>query len=253
MVCLQLLRRVRGPRAVPGAAMALSGEPLADLNYLVLNSDSPGAVEAFREYVAYCDDARAAIRRDAGSRGLARTRTDVPRNGVGQRHVLAGDDLSRRRLSSAVVCKTCACARLPGLQTTSPCPRCSKALLHMTGGVGAAGQCPPQLAESPSIDIFLAERGPAVQSTVTVTWHGDVAGIWAMGTLGWAQGEGVGKALLVSVMRECRSRGIREFYLGATPAGFPLYETHWLQNPVHFAGLGARPKPARPDTPSKRP
>ena len=63
-----------------------------------------------------------------------------------------------------------------------------------------------------------------VQSTVTVTHHGPVVGVWAMGTGPEAQGKGAGKALLSRVMSEYRERGARDFFLGATPSGFPLYE-----------------------------
>ena len=44
-------------RAVPGAYMGLSFEPVADLNYLMVTSDTPDAVAVFESYVAQCDAA----------------------------------------------------------------------------------------------------------------------------------------------------------------------------------------------------
>ena len=42
-------------RAVHGTAMVLSGEPVADLNYLIANGATPGAVAAFSSFVEYAD------------------------------------------------------------------------------------------------------------------------------------------------------------------------------------------------------
>ena len=42
--------------ACQGAAMAVSGEPVADLNYLMLNSGDREALEAFSRYVSWCDE-----------------------------------------------------------------------------------------------------------------------------------------------------------------------------------------------------
>lgn len=210
-------------RAVPGAAMTLSGEPLADLNYLVIDSESKQAMDAFREYVAHCDrrgipfaamlDEQVAVeaRPLCEEFGLAHA-TEWP--------VMvcdAGVELSSR-LDDVTV------RPIAGRADHIAMSEVLESAFHMPAE-SVRRAMPLELAQSPSIDIFLAERGPAVQSTVTVTWHGRVAGIWAMGTLGWAQGEGVGKALLVEVMKACRQRGIETFYLGATPAGFPLYQS----------------------------
>jgi GNAT superfamily N-acetyltransferase len=76
----------------------------------------------------------------------------------------------------------------------------------------------------PGLEVFVAECDGRVESSVTVTRHGDVAGIWGMGTRPEAQGRRIGKALLSRVMVEHRDRGATAFFLGATPAGRPLYE-----------------------------
>jgi predicted N-acetyltransferase YhbS len=83
---------------------------------------------------------------------------------------------------------------------------------------------PLRLMQSPSLDIYLAERDGKIHSTVTVTRHGEVIGVWAMGTHVEAQGQKIGKALLSRVMFGARQAGAAAFFLGATPAGFPLYQ-----------------------------
>ena len=83
---------------------------------------------------------------------------------------------------------------------------------------------PLSLYDSPGIDTYVAEHEGDVLSSVTITRHGDVVGVWAMGTMAAAQGKGIGRALLSTVMASEREGGAEAFYLGATPAGRPLYE-----------------------------
>jgi GNAT superfamily N-acetyltransferase len=73
--------------------------------------------------------------------------------------------------------------------------------------------------------VYLASRGGVPMSSVTVTGHGDTAGIWTMATPPAHQGNGMGRALLTRVMAEWRRAGTKRFYLIATPAGRPLYES----------------------------
>lgn len=209
--------------AVPGAAMALSGEPVADLNYLVVDGTSRQAAVAFRDYVNYCDEKElpfaamlgpeAAVEQEPVCRELNLVHaTEWPLM------VCSADVELSSRVQDVTV------RPIAGQADHIAMSEVLESAFHMPAD-SVRRAMPLHLAESPSIDIFLAERGPVVHSTVTVTYHGKVAGIWAMGTLGWAQGEGVGKALLVAVMEECRNRDIEHFFLGATPAGYPLYQS----------------------------
>ncbi len=84
---------------------------------------------------------------------------------------------------------------------------------------------PPPLIESPGLDVFLASSEGRHVGTVTMTHHGDTTGIWAMGTDPDRQGRGIGRRLLSIAMAETRSQGARRFFLGATPAGYRLYES----------------------------
>jgi GNAT superfamily N-acetyltransferase len=83
---------------------------------------------------------------------------------------------------------------------------------------------PHTVTDVPGLDVFLARVEDESASTVTVTRHDRIAGIWAMGTPPDRQGQGLGKILLSQVMDRYRGAGVEAFFLGATPAGRPLYE-----------------------------
>ena len=88
---------------------------------------------------------------------------------------------------------------------------------------------PPSLTESPVIDVYLAYEGDRAVGSVTLTHHGDTTGVWAMGTDTSLQKRGIGRRLLSSVMAEAHAGGTRRFFLGATPAGYRLYESLGFQ------------------------
>ena len=84
---------------------------------------------------------------------------------------------------------------------------------------------PASLVEAPNLDVFLASIEDDVVGTVTVIYQGDTAGIWSMATDASAQRSGIGRRLLSTAMAEARTQGARRFFLGATPAGYRLYES----------------------------
>ena len=55
--------------------------------------------------------------------------------------------------------------------------------------------------------------------------QGDTSGIWSMATAATRQRSGIGRRLLSTAMAEARMQGARRFFLGATPAGYRLYES----------------------------
>jgi GNAT superfamily N-acetyltransferase len=83
---------------------------------------------------------------------------------------------------------------------------------------------PPSLFETTGADVYIARLDGEAVGSVTLTYHGDTCGIWALGTLASRQRGGIGGRLLSAAMVEARNRGTRRFFLGATPAGFRLYE-----------------------------
>lgn len=63
---------------------------------------------------------------------------------------------------------------------------------------------------------------------MTGTFAGDTFAVWCMSTPERFARRGYGGSLLASVLEQARNRGARTALLGATPAGFPLYEaTGW--------------------------
>lgn len=83
---------------------------------------------------------------------------------------------------------------------------------------------PPSLFETPGADVYVARLDGEAVGTVTMTYHGDTCGIWAMGTTTARQRGGIGRRLLSTAMAQARDNGVRRFFLGATPAGYRLYE-----------------------------
>jgi GNAT superfamily N-acetyltransferase len=79
------------------------------------------------------------------------------------------------------------------------------------------------ITETSGLETYVAwgEAGP--MSAVSVTPAGTTAGIWSMATPPEHQGKGVGRALLTGVIDDYRRRGVERFFLIATEAGRPLY------------------------------
>ena len=84
---------------------------------------------------------------------------------------------------------------------------------------------PASLVDAPNVDVFLASIDDDVVGTVTVIHQGDTAGIWSMATDPTRQRSGIGRRLLSTALAEARTQGARRFFLGATPAGYRLYES----------------------------
>lgn len=208
--------------ACQGSAMAVSGEPVADLNYLMLNSGDSAALAAFGRYVGWCDerelpfacmvapDASEAAAPVCEKLGLVYA-TDWPLM------VCPGEAAADFQVQGVEIRK---------LQTEDDHNGMVEVMAsaYQMPATSVRRAMPLRLMQSPSLDIYLAERDGKILSTVTVTRHGEVIGVWAMGTHVEAQGQKIGKALLSRVMFGARQAGAAAFFLGATPAGFPLYQ-----------------------------
>jgi len=83
---------------------------------------------------------------------------------------------------------------------------------------------PASMFESTGADVYIARIAGDPVGSVTLTYHGDTCGIWAMGTKTERQRGGIGLRLLSTAMAQARDQGTRRFFLGATPAGYRLYE-----------------------------
>jgi ribosomal protein S18 acetylase RimI-like enzyme len=206
--------------ARPGLQLALSNEPVADMNMLIAGA---GADQGhFRHMVSSCldrklpflvmiyPDADEALDDIAADLGLVyavdfpiMVREDLPLEPSGNPDVdvvqakSAGDaDASADVMVSAY---------------SMPKDSVLRAL-------------PASLFAVPGADVYVARLNGEAAGSVTLTYHGDTCGIWAMGTDAARQRGGIGLRLLSTAMVQARNSGIRRFFLGSTPAGFRLYE-----------------------------
>jgi ribosomal protein S18 acetylase RimI-like enzyme len=216
----------RHGESMPGVTLVTSGEPVADLNYLMVGGDDPQAQDGLRACVEWCD-ARdlpfLVMVTPEAAEGLAALRDQLGLAWVADWPVMAcpavqhGTPIAAHPAEGVTVRHVVNAADHDGLVDVL-------AGAYDMPAESVARAMPLDLFDSPSIEGWIGILDGDCLSSVTATWHGDVVGIWAMGTLPAAQRRGVGRALLSTVMSDCHARGARQFFLGATPAGYKLYE-----------------------------
>jgi GNAT superfamily N-acetyltransferase len=208
-------------RITAGGALILSGEPVADLNMLVLASPpSPAAAQLLAESAALI------VARDLPLVALA-----PPDTGA----VLAAT-AARLGLEAAGTMPLMVLRGPPRGQ-----PLCQCRIEDAAGAAGqriatdlasAAFQLPADalgrawaasFGDTSGARTYVAYDDATPVSSVTVTRQGATAGIWCMSTPPERQGRGFGRGLLTGVIDELRSAGVARFYLFATAAGRPLY------------------------------
>lgn len=206
--------------ARPGLQLALSNEPVADMNMVIVGAGADHG--QFRDMVSSCldrkipflvmiyPDAGKALDDIAADLGLVyavdfpmMVRNDLPLEPSGNPDV----DVVRARSAED------ADASADVMVSAYSMPKDS-----------VLRAMPASLFDSPGVDVYVARLDGEAAGSVTLTYHGDTCGIWAMGTDTARQRGGIGLRLLSTAMVEARSSGIRHFFLGATPAGFRLYE-----------------------------
>jgi GNAT superfamily N-acetyltransferase len=208
-------------RLTHDSALMLSGEPVADLNMLLIGPD-PDAERILEEGHAL-----------AAARDLPLLTLSTP--GVGDRLTPRAGALGLAPGGEAplMVLRQNTPIRLGG-----PCEVVrvrEEATLALAAGLQAGGFGLPlasvervlsAAAESTAAaEVFIATRQGRPISTVTVTHAGTTAGIWSMATPADRQGQGAGRALLTRVLEAQRRSGVERFFLFATAAGRPLYES----------------------------
>ena len=85
--------------------------------------------------------------------------------------------------------------------------------------------CADALLDSPALSFFLASKEGEAYSAVTTTASRNTVGIWSMATSPNHQRQGAGRAALLAAIEHHRNLGATTFYLIATPAGKPLYDS----------------------------
>lgn len=206
--------------ARPGLQLALCNEPVADMNMLVVGA---GASEThFKDMAGACLTRQlpflVLIFPEAGERfgdlaaGLGMVyAVDFP--------IMVREDLPLEPSGNPDVVVT----RASGAEDADASADIMVSAYQMPKD-SVLRAIPASFLDTPGADIYLARTGGTVLGTVTLTYHGDTCGIWAMGTDTARQRGGIGKRLLSTAMAQARQAGARRFFLGATPAGFSLYE-----------------------------
>jgi GNAT superfamily N-acetyltransferase len=209
-------------RRTAGGTLALSGEAVADLNMLVLSAPSTAAARFLAETMALVDardlpmlamappDVGAALAPDAARLGLEAAGT-IPLmvlRGAPRKKPLAACRVERALGAEGRGIVT----ELMAAAFSLPADPVDRALAAM-------------FTDTASAVTYVAHADGRPQSSVTVTRAGATAGIWNMATPPERQGRGMGRALLTGVLEQLVAEGVARFYLFATPAGRPLYES----------------------------
>ncbi len=205
----------------PNCGLALSGEPLADLNMLFLGPDV--------DVLAFF------------ARAMARVaERDLPLLALMTPHVtsMLGPVAERLGLTAAGTAPLMVLRAGPALNPGRACD-IRRVLdpddVRVAGDLASAAFSLDRAAMARAMDVgvtptsgaetWVAYDGGAPMSAVTVTPTGPTAGIWTMATPPEKQGRGMGRALLTKVIERYRAEGVERFYLVATVAGRPLYES----------------------------
>jgi GNAT superfamily N-acetyltransferase len=206
-------------RMTRNSVLALSGEPVADLNMLFVGP-SPDA-------------------EDFLTQGLTRVRErQLPLLAMMSPHVAQrlapvaeGLGLTAAGTAPLMVLR----ADTPVLPSR-PCDirrALGPELVRISGDLSSAAFSLPRdcvarcmdagITETAGVETYVAWAEDVPMSAVTVTPAGTTAGIWSMATPPEQQGKGMGRALLTGVIVDYRRRGVERFFLIATEAGRPLY------------------------------
>lgn len=208
-------------RDTPHGWLALSGVPLPDFNYAVLDTQADGALlRAFGGSIAERDLPAIVFLASAVGGALGPVAADLGLQHVGAAPLMVyrpertGADADTGPYQVERVTDEAT------LRETTPLIASAFSLpLDETNAL--YGQ---SLIARPDIGVFLARRDGEPICSVTTTGADDVVGIWSMATPPRYQRQGAGRAALDWVIAHHLARGATTFYLGATEAGKRLYD-----------------------------
>lgn len=224
----------------PSGAMALCGEACADLNMIVVQAaPDPAALlgraldrigERNLPCIAFVDPrAVDAIASRAQAAGL---------EFAGEIPLMACDPETSVRAS-----RPCEVRQVFDRADARAAARLAALAFSLDLGIVTRAWEPTLTAET-SLQTFVAWEGSAARSAVTLARSGASAGVFTMATDPEQHGRGWGRALLSSVMERARSEGVGRFYLQATAAGFPLYQSLGYRTvselPVYALGVSTQ-------------
>lgn len=209
-----------GPRSdcrpLAHGCIALSGEPAADLNMVVLTggaerSELDEALDAVRQKdtdaILIVDEAADALRGWAADAGLTE---------VGQIPLMERRVAEVERTSNFVI-------RIADPDESQAAMRLAAAAFSLSEAACVAAMPGKAIAEEGNDLWFAEEDGELVGCGVFIR-TGDHVGVYTMSTPPNHQRRGVGRAILDGALAHYQARGVERFTLGATEKGYPLYE-----------------------------
>jgi GNAT superfamily N-acetyltransferase len=204
----------------PHAALILTGEPIADLNYAIVD----GGVEAASLLTHFTET----------SRGRKLPLIVMLSDTVAGSLASTAEGLSLQYAARLPLMTLDASAVLPDIEGYTTTTVTDRDGLARSNRLMADAFSLPQpsvdrtmtatLLGKPGVDLFMLSDGATGMSSLCTTRVGEVVGIWSMATPPQHQRKGAGRAALTSALRYHADRGATLFYLIATDAGRPLYE-----------------------------
>ena len=206
--------------ARPGLQLALSNEPIADMNMLVVGAGADH--DHFRDMVKLCLDRQlpflVMIYPEAG-KALDDIAADLGLVYAVDFPIMVRDDVPLEPSGNPDVDVVCA----SGAEDADASADVLVSAYSMPKD-SVLRALPASFFDTTGADFYVARTNGEAVGSVTLTYHGDTCGIWAMGTDASRQRGGIGLRLLSTAMVQARNSRIRRFFLGATPAGYRLYE-----------------------------
>jgi GNAT superfamily N-acetyltransferase len=207
-------------RLTPQASLILSGEAVADLNYVVID-DGPHADERLREFGQLIQARSLSVYlflTDAVSNSLTPLAQSLGLQHVGEMPLMTYAPTALPTQSSDYHCE-----RVESEQDLQEANRVAASAFSLPAEAvqRAWGAI---ILDGPGVDVFLARQNGGAVRSVQTTRMGSTVGIWAMGTATEHQRKGAGQALLNYVIAYHAGRGAKLFFLCATAEGQPLYE-----------------------------
>jgi GNAT superfamily N-acetyltransferase len=208
-------------RLTPNTALVLSGEPVADLNMFFVGPgpDAPGAVEPALERVTERGLPLVALFTPHVAEALVPLAERFGLTAAGTMPLMVLRDAALIRLG-----KPCDLAQAVDATAMVTAGELAAAAFSLPGDSMARG-CNAGNAGASGAETFIGSWDGVPMCATTVTRAGSTAGIWTMSTPPEHQGKGMGRALLTRVLDRYRRQGVERFYLFATAAGRPLYES----------------------------
>ncbi len=225
----------------PGCCSVTTGEPVADLNYIVAGhgaTESGAFGAACTTFISKSLPFLAILFPEAGS-GVVQTAADLGLVHVVDFPFMVREDapIDPEGNDSVVV------RRASGLAAAEANAQVLSSGFGMP--VDAVRRVlPASLVDAPNVDVFLASIEDDVVGTVTVIHQGDTAGIWSMATDSYAAALRRRSTVAVDGIGRGANAGRSSLLPGRDARRLPALREHGLRDPHRHEGLGLRRNPS---------